>query len=141
MFLQGTAGTGKTTIAVNICNEWKIKAPIAHIGAFDFFEILTAAKTFQEQRTAQQEAILWNLQNSRYDLLVIDDFATGRITEAAADVIEIMVRTWEKKGLTVIFTTNVNPDKIVEMFNEQLWSRICGMTAYVELTGNDWRVR
>ncbi len=143
MFLQGPAGTGKTTIAVNIANEWKRKAPSSNVVGHDFFDILTAIKTLPEYRTVEQNATLWNLQNSGFSggLIVIDDFAAGRITEAAADTVETLIRKWEKKGTNVIFTSNIHPDKIVETFNEQLWSRICSMTAYVELTGKDWRIR
>ena len=143
MFIQGSAGTGKTTIAVNIANEWKHKAPSSNVAGYDFFNLLTAIKILPEDRSMEQNATLWNLQNSGFigGLVVIDDFAAGRITEAAADTVETLIRNWEKKGTNVIFTTNVHPDKIVDIFNEQLWSRICGMTAYVELTGKDWRVK
>jgi len=139
LFIYGAAGTGKTTIAVSLARWWKYRSPISRVVGYDFFDILSAIKTLPEYRDLKQNATLWNLQNSKYDLLVIDDFGAGRITDAAADTVETMIRTWEKKGTIVIFTTNVHPDKIVETFNEQLWSRICGMTAYIEIEGKDWR--
>jgi DNA replication protein DnaC len=143
LLIHGIAGTGKTTIAVNIAREWKRKVPGAHIGGYDFFDILNAMKTFPERRDIKENAILWNLQNNTFPngLLIIDDFGAGRITEAAADSIETLIRNWEKKGTNIIFTTNISPDKIMEIFNEQLWSRICGMTVQIEITGRDWRVK
>lgn len=100
-------------------------------------------KTFPERRDMEQNAIILNLQNNsfRNGLLIIDDFGAGRITEAVADSIETLIRNWEKKGTNIIFTTNISPDKIMVTFNEQLWSRICGMTVPIEITGRDWRVK
>ena len=72
-------------------------------------------------------------------MTIIDDFAGGRITDYIADYWENFIRIAEKKEAIIIFTSNLQPKTIAGIWNDQLWSRIAGLTVVVETTGKDRR--
>ena len=147
LFLSGPAGTGKTTIAVSIGQRWLVETPPRdrYVHAYDWFDLCDSIKTLPEYRSQKQQALLFNLTylpsyGKPHGLMIIDDFASGRMTENVLSETEKIIRNLEKQGSIVIFTTNAKPDKIIELYNDQVWSRICSMTFHVELSGKDHRV-
>lgn len=142
LYLHGIAGSGKTTIAVNMGIEWNKMNHQYQAKAIDWIELLQAIKTFPENRSMEQFSMIYNLEHCHNKRLIIfDDFGAGRYTENAIEVTENIIRRLEKVGVICIFTSNVSPEKIIELYSDQVWSRICGMTVQIEMGGRDWRVR
>ena len=145
-FLYGPAGTGKTTVAVNIGNELTRKLSIEKgrqwkpIRAYPWFKLSEAIKTFPKDRTQEQESMIYNLKKGYVpELIIFDDFAAGSMSNTVQDDIEFIIRRLEMKGANVIFTGNIIPQIITKIFNEQLFSRIASMTVIIEFNGEDWR--
>ena len=141
LFLYGPAGTGKTNIAVNMANRWDAKERRYPVQACDWFELCHAIKTFPQYRNSEQNAKVYNLQRgSTKGLFIFDDFVAGSHGNDILEEIEYIIRRLEKKGSIVIFTTNIELKNIVNIINEQTWSRIGGMTALIEVKGIDRRI-
>ena len=141
IYLHGIAGSGKTTVAVNMGMCWDRKCNYK-TRAYDWIDLIKAIKTLPDYRSQEEFAMIYNLEKGQTkSLIIFDDFGAGKYTENVIETTENIIRRLEKVGAICIFTSNVTPEKIVEIYSEQVWSRICGMTVQIELGGRDWRVR
>jgi len=53
---------------------------------------------------------------------------------------ENILRQLEKNGVIVILTSNMPPEKIPEIYPEQVYSRIMSMVALIKTDGKDYRL-
>ncbi|HBI7084857.1 TPA: ATP-binding protein [Clostridium perfringens] len=148
-------GTGKTTTAVAILNEYVLNATRRHLKGQKELKknpaLFIKASELQNKYNAQfrgtfemqQEAsnCFYRLKERMkgVSLLVIDDIAVRDITEAFKnELFEILdYRATESKA--TIFTSNYPITKLVEFLGERIVSRIDGMTIQVGFQGKDHR--
>ncbi|MEY8748933.1 ATP-binding protein [Alkalicoccobacillus gibsonii] len=151
---KGT-GTGKTTIATAILNEFTIKRVIENVKGENtftdhpslFVKASELQNTFNEQfRGTDDSRQKATTKFSRYkkqmlstELLVIDDIALRGTTEAYQDVFYEIIDKRYNEELATIFTSNTPLDNLGEVLNYQIASRVEGMTEGVLLKGKDNR--
>jgi DNA replication protein DnaC len=151
---RGT-GTGKTTVATAILNEFMIERVIQYSkGGKEIVEnpgIFIKASELQNTFNAQfrgtdemkeQASIKFkNLQQQmlKAELLVFDDIALRGTTEAYQDVFYEIIDKRYNEELATVFTSNTPLEQLGEVLNYQIASRIEGMTEAVSFEGKDNR--
>lgn len=152
--VKGT-GTGKTTVATALVNEFVIKRVIEHVTGLEkindvpslFVKASELQNTFNSQFRGTDEAKEQAATRfSKYkklmlktELLVIDDIALRGTTEAYQDVFYEIIDKRYNEELTTIFTSNTPLENLGEVLNYQIASRIEGMTEEILLGGKDNR--
>lgn len=154
--LFGT-GTGKTTSAITILNEYVLHAVKKHLkGETEIKGINPAlfvkASEFQNkynsqfrgsqenQKEASDSFYRFKSRMKKVPLLVIDDIAVRDCTEAFKNELFEIIDYRATEGLATIYTSNFPLDKITEFLGERIASRIDGMTVKLGFTGKDFRV-
>lgn len=151
---RGT-GTGKTTVATAIINQFVIDRVIEHSKGIKsitnnpalFVKASELQNTFNAQFRGSEQAKLD--ASNKFDkfkklmlsveLLVIDDIALRGTTEAYQDVFYEIIDKRYNEELTTIFTSNTPLENLGETLNYQIASRVEGMTEAVLLKGSDNR--
>ncbi len=152
--LFGT-GTGKTTTAVAILNEYVLDATRRHLKGEKELKrnpaLFIRASEFQNKYNAQfrgtidmqQEASVkfYRLKERMKDvsLLLLDDIAIRDTTEAFKNELYEIIdhRATEEKA--TIFTSNFPRGELTKLLGERIVSRIEGMTLEVGFVGKDFR--
>lgn len=153
-------GTGKTTSATALLNEYVIKRSKAYLTGKQemrsnpaIFVKVTELQnnfngqfrgTFEQKERASTRYYRLKEALKKTEFVVMDDIATrgSRVTEAFEDELyEILDyrATQIDKGATV-FTSNVNMDELTKSLGERIASRISGMAIKVGFTGKDNRL-
>lgn len=148
-------GTGKTTVATNLLNEYVLARIIEHASGKRRIEVQPAyflrasefQNTFNSQFRGNDEMKIeatekyYRLKKlmMETELLVIDDISLRNSTEALTnELYEILdERSIEEKS--TIFTSNQPIEKVGEMLSEQIASRISGMSEMIGFYGKDNR--
>lgn len=134
LLLCGGVGTGKTYAAASIANALIDKG--VRCRAISFPEMLEgASKNFGERTEAFEEL-------SRNELLVLDDFGTGRETEYAMESLYMAVDTRYRSRLPTIITTNIPMAEIKNTTNlklKRIYDRIMEMCVPILATGESRR--
>jgi DNA replication protein DnaC len=148
-------GTGKTTTAITLLNEfviWRVKLhvsgenrinsnPALFMRASEYQNIYN--DQFKGDFTVKEKA---SYKFSRYkksmtsvDLLILDDIAVRGGTEAYLNELYEIIDTRATNGLTTLYTSNITIEALVDMLGDRIASRIEGMAVPVELVGADKR--
>lgn len=151
---KGT-GTGKTTVATAIVNEFIIHRVIEHLkgerriesNPVLFVKASELQNTFNSQfRGTDESKEQANTKFNKYkklmlsvELLVIDDIALRGTTEAYQDVFYEIIDKRYNEELATIFTSNTPLENLGEVLNHQIASRIEGMTEGILFKGQDNR--
>lgn len=148
-------GTGKTTVATAIGNEYlkariiehaSGKAPIENQPTY-YVRVAEFQNTynkqfrggFEEQEVASNKFNGMMKKMEKAELLILDDISLRSSTEAfTATLYEILDERYINEK-PVIFTSNFPIEKIGEVLNPQIQSRIEGMTELIAFNGNDYR--
>lgn len=152
--LFGT-GTGKTTTATAIINEYVLNATRRHlIGDKELKNnpaIFVKASELQNKYNAQFRGTVEMQQESSIKfyrlkdrmkavaLLVIDDIAIRDTTEAFRNELYEIIDHRATEELATIFTSNFPRSELTAMLGERIVSRIEGMTLEVGFKGRDFR--
>ncbi|WP_144466703.1 ATP-binding protein [Bacillus nitratireducens] len=148
-------GTGKTTVATAIVNEYIIERIIQHSKGekkvVDNPALFLKASELQNTYNAQfrgtdemkteasKKYYALKAMMLRTELLVIDDIALRNTTQAYQDEFyEVIDRRYNNEQCT-IFTSNTPVEEIGQVLNYQIASRVEGMTEQVLFKGNDNR--
>jgi DNA replication protein DnaC len=148
-------GTGKTTTAITILNEFVIMRVTQHVRGERklsgnpalFVRSAEYQNLYNDQYKGGDEARRQASEKfSRYkkamlsvELLVIDDIAVRGGTEAFLNEMYELVDTRANNGGTTIYTSNVPINEIGAVLGERIASRIEGMAVPMELRGEDKR--
>ncbi|MCS0827452.1 DnaA/Hda family protein [Cytobacillus firmus] len=148
-------GTGKTTVATTLINEYTIERIKEHASGKRKIEVQPAyflrASEFQNTHKAKYsgsdaeraEATAKFNQLKKLmietELLVIDDISLRNSTESLTDEFYEILDERNIEGRTCIFTSNQPIQKVGEMLSEQIASRIAGMCELVGFVGRDNR--
>lgn len=150
-------GTGKTTAAVTILNEYVLARVIQHVtnqekikevpGLFvraadlqNLYNSLFRGNDEMREKAAQRYYRLKELMKN-VELLVIDDIAIRDATEAYLNELFEIIDARDTKRLALIFTSNLSLKGLAATLGDRIASRIAGMTEQIELNGKDHRRR
>ena len=156
LYFTGNTGTGKTTIAVTILNEYLIARCIQHVKGGKKIEVnpvlFIKLAEFQNIYNSQFRGTpdMQNDSSVKYyrfkermnevDLLVIDDIALRGCPEGFQNELYEIVDHRATEDITTIFTSNVTYEELPEYVGERIASRIAGMCGnQVILKGKDHR--
>jgi DNA replication protein DnaC len=148
-------GTGKTTVAAAIVNEYVIHRVIEHVTrvreivenpalfvkASEFQNVYNAQfrGTDELREQASQKYYSLKRQMMNVELLVIDDIALRGTTEAYKDEFYEIIDRRYNENLCTIFTSNLPLSEIGDILSPQIASRIEGMTEQILFVGEDNR--
>lgn len=148
-------GTGKTTVATTLVNEYTIARVKLHASGKKRIEVQPAlfvrASEFQntynaqfrgteEQRlSASEKYYEFKKLMMQVELLVIDDISLRNSTEALTNELYEILDERNIEALSTVFTSNQPLEKVGEMLSEQIASRIAGMSELVGFYGKDNR--
>lgn len=148
-------GTGKTTTAITILNEYVLYAVKKHLKKEKELKtnpaIFVKASEFQNKYNSQfrgsfelqQEAsnmfYKFKERMKKTPLLVIDDIAVRDATEPFKNEVFEIIDYRATEGLATIITSNYPLEKVAEFLGERIASRIEGMCFKIGFTGTDFR--
>ncbi|PEF03543.1 DNA replication protein [Bacillus thuringiensis] len=148
-------GTGKTTVATAIVNEFILERIIQHAKGENkitnnpalFLKASELQNTYNAQfrgtdemkTEASKKYYALKEMMLKTELLVIDDIALRNTTQAYQDEFyEVIDRRYNNEQCT-IFTSNTPVEEIGQVLNYQIASRVEGMTEQVLFKGDDNR--
>lgn len=148
-------GTGKTSVATTLINEYTIARIKEHASGKQRIEVQPAyflrASEFQNTHKAKysgDDAARFEATEKfnslkklmiEVELLVIDDISLRNSTESLTDEFYEVLDERNIEGRAVILTSNQPIQKVGEMLSEQIASRIAGMCEMVGFVGKDNR--
>lgn len=147
LYLTGKAGTGKTFLAECIANalinENKL---VVVLTSLDYEGIINTLRVRQSSYSTKAEELeraraAYNLLIDA-DLLVIDDFGVkaGILSNPLAEILALL-RERKLKSKQTIITSNFTLDKIKQVYDERLLSRILEVFTMVPFVGDDIRIK
>lgn len=156
IYFSGGTGTGKTTVAVTILNEYLVARCIQHlkgdkkivVNPVLFIKLAELQNIYNSQFRGGNEA--QNESSTKYykfkqkmkevDLLVVDDIALRGCPEGFQNELYEIIDHRSTEDATTIFTSNVTYEELPEYVGDRIASRIKGMCGnQVFLKGKDHR--
>ncbi|MFD9628601.1 P-loop NTPase family protein [Peribacillus muralis] len=148
-------GTGKTTVATTLLNEYTIARIKLHatgkkkltVQPSYFLRASEFQNTHKAKYSGSEEARLMAAEKfsrlkalmMEVELLVVDDISLRNSTESLTDEFYEILDERNIEGLATILTSNQPIQKVGEMLSEQIASRIAGMCEMVGFVGKDNR--
>lgn len=138
MVFYGDAGLGKTFLCRCIAKELLDKGKtVLYNTAFELFNTLEKEK-FNKNEEELNKEILNLVKNS--DLLIIDDLGTEFITSFSTTSLFDIINSRILNKKSTIISTNLSPDKMMEIYSERVVSRLYGEYDMIKFFGNDIRI-
>lgn len=134
LMLYGNVGSGKSFAAACIANALIENGTPCLMTNFQ-----RIVNKLQDGFSGKQEYID-SLQ--KFDLLIIDDFATERRTEYMTEQVTAVIDARYRSKLPLIVTTNINPRDLMSaggIGEQRIYSRIMDMCVPVPFNGSDRR--
>lgn len=148
-------GTGKTQTATALGNEYLVARIIEHVSGKRQIEeqptlFVRAAElqnmynkqfrgSFEDTAEASEKFNKLVKRMEKAELLIIDDISLRSATEALTNILYEVLDDRYINEKPVIFTSNFPIQKIGEVLNPQIQSRIEGMTEQIAFVGQDFR--
>lgn len=156
IYFCGNVGTGKTTVAITILNEYLIARVIQHLKGEKRIEVNPVLfiklaefqniynSQFRGTPDMQNESAMkyykFKQKMKEVDLLIIDDIALRGCPEGFQNELYEIIDHRATDDATTIFTSNVTYEELPEYVGERIVSRISGMCGnQVILKGKDNR--
>jgi DNA replication protein DnaC len=156
IYFCGGTGTGKTTVAITILNEYLIARVIQHlkgelkieVNPVLFIKLAEFQNIYNSQFRGTSD--LQNVNSDKYykfkqrmkevDLLVVDDIALRGCPEGFQNELYEIIDCRSTEDATTLFTSNVTYEELPEYVGDRIASRISGMCGkQVILKGHDHR--
>lgn len=136
----GNTGTGKTYMSVILAKEIIKKGYQAlYVGANDLFDRLSRYY-FNKDEDSNEEKIFVDFVYDT-DFLVIDDLGTEIINSFVKSRLGDIVNTRIVKGKKTLISTNLTADKLNEVYDRRIYSRLEENYEFYEFIGEDLRQR
>lgn len=123
LIIMGQVGSGKTHLAMAIVNNLLAKGVRCRYLEYRSFMALVK-QSLTDRETYQRELDI----AKRAEVLYIDDFLKGKVTDADLNIMFEIINTRYLADLPVIITTELTPDAIIK-FDEGIGSRIMEMAS------------
>ncbi|MBI3989759.1 MAG: cell division protein ZapE [candidate division NC10 bacterium] len=140
LYFWGPAGVGKTQLARAACRQLSHDAKSWNSKGFyvDWIEFLAWARRRVGDEGYELERQLsylkgfdpdaWDPWEEGPKVLVWDDFGQGRVTDFAVDMVTEVVHARYDRGLPTLFTSNCDVERIAQLYDDRIASRLVGMT-------------
>lgn len=148
-------GTGKTTSAITILNQFTIEASREHLKGNLKLEsnpslFMKASElqniynqqfrgTLEQQNSASETFYKMKDRMKKVPLLVLDDIAIREISQAFENELYEVIDYRATNELATIFTSNLAITELGNMIGDRIASRIDGMAVKVAFQGKDFR--
>ena len=152
---QGGTGTGKTTTAATIANEYIKRRTISHLTTEDkltnnpvlFIDAVSLQNIYNLQfRSVQEERekaafkfSLFKEQAEKVELLILDDIAVRHASDAYLNELLDIINSRINNNLSTIYTSNCSLSELSGILGERIASRIEGSSSIFPLAGKDKR--
>lgn len=143
LLLMGPTGTGKTHAGYGLIAEavkvvWTNRVGVMRLPGWRALTHADLCAALRPRgRDYDPEAELERLR--RYDLLMVDDFGTAKITEFVEEATYRLVNARYEDMRPTIFTSNLAPDELREAVGDRIASRLVESCTRVVLDGPDRR--
>lgn len=140
LFLYGIAGSGKTTLCLQLAREILEANPefkIKFIRFGDFADI--ARNTFDKNFYIRRDNVEKLLEIKHCDLLILDDIGAERKTDFVDQLIYDIINHRYSEKMPMFITSNYSLAKIAKEYHQRIASRIKGMCQVVEMLDVDYR--
>lgn len=147
-------GTGKTTTAISVLNEWLIAhylgslkrnrqvaqtpAVFLDVNAFQT-DYNLASMTNDDESMAKIKATILRTQHAPF--AVLDDIGVRSASEAFRSYVHAIVNYRTANGLPTIFTSNLPIEEMAVVFDARLYDRMRDMCAVLHFDGTSKRGR
>lgn len=139
LFLFGQVGTGKTFLANCIAKEVLDKGySVLYLSINDMLDSLNSYQFASAQNKQDMRLKIDFIYNA--ELLVIDDLGTEYVTEFTKSYLFEVVNQRMVQGRATIISSNLDYEKLQEVYDQRLFSRILGNYIPLEFYGNDLRL-
>lgn len=136
LLFYGDVGVGKTHLSLSIVTE-VLKKGFEVI--YDSIGNLTAQIEQEHFNREKSDVHTLNMLLNT-DLLVLDDLGTEFQTSFTNSVIYNIINTRINRNLPTIISTNLDPEKLGDYYEERVMSRLCAVYEVWELAGEDIRM-
>ena len=122
VFLNGAAGTGKTSLALAIMDGLGGKYTNMFVSVIEWRDM--TYQSFHDEKLQQQLAVIEKYMRD-VDVLVLDDFGKDTQKEAKEKVASMLFRLADaRKGKTTIITSNDNELALTKKYDMATLSRL-----------------
>ena len=139
LFLYGSNGTGKTSIASIIIKEaYKHRYTAKRVTWVDYMTLYTRAWGCNNfELKMHTEDVIKDIKDREF--LVLEEIGKEQDNKLAMTLLEDMLRHREDKGFPTIICTNLAPKSVVERYGASIESLIKGNMTPIKLVGKDNR--
>lgn len=139
LFLYGSNGTGKTSIASIIIKEaYKHRYTAKRMTWVDYMTLYTRAWGCNNfELKMHTEDVIKDIKDREF--LVLEEIGKEQDNKLAMTLLEDLLRHREDKGFPTIICTNLAPKSVVERYGASIDSLIKGNMTPIKLVGKDNR--
>ncbi len=139
LFLYGSNGTGKTSIAsIIIKEEYKHRYTAKRMTWVDYMTLYTRAWGCNNfELKMHTEDVIKDIKDREF--LVLEEIGKEQDNKLAMTLLEDLLRHREDKGFPTIICTNLAPKSVVERYGASIESLIKGNMTPIKLVGKDNR--
>lgn len=139
LFLYGSNGTGKTSIASIIIKEaYKHRYTAKRVTWVDYMTLYTRAWGCNNfELKMHTEDVIKDIKDREF--LVLEEIGKEQDNKLAMTLLEDLLRHREDKGFPTIICTNLAPKSVVERYGASIESLIKGNMTPIKLVGKDNR--
>jgi DNA replication protein DnaC len=139
----GPAGSGKTHAAYALLKLLAERNPEMIAFMTSYSNAMSELKSEFAHNANDELGSMWdrlNNESGMYDGVVfIDDLSSQKLTDFEADKLMMIIENRVNSYMPFLLTTNVKPERFVEIFGERLASRLVGYCEIVTFIERDHR--
>jgi DNA replication protein DnaC len=144
LYIHGKTGLGKTHMAVAALREVVTNNELS--GLFLSYDIFTEMVHDSRNNDGELPEMygdpnLLKYMRRVYDIVVIDNLNSDRLTEYMAKTVSNMIESRYEMQLPTIYTTEINPDKLSVLYSPRVYSIIKQSCFMLGITGEDYRTK
>jgi len=138
LLFYGSTGVGKTFLSNCIAKALLDSChSVVYFTAIELIDLFTKnMNSFEEDDREQADQFVLDS-----DLLIIDDLGTERMTSFTTGRLFYTINERLVRGKSTIISTNLNPNRLTELYTERTASRILGHYRLIQIVGSDIRIQ
>jgi len=138
LYIWGLSGVGKTHIVCAIANF--LMEDGYEVLFYNTGDLLEKIREDYKAEENNREDIFRTLMDFK-GILILDDIGASKTTEWVVERLYLILNRKYEDMIPIIFTSNCDLKSLSEQVGERVTSRIAGMTAKIEIDGDDKRIK